>query len=255
MSANLAVSWPSIMGQGFDTTRWSMVLAARDGTDEAARRALGSLCEAYWMPVYAYIRRRGHGSDEAADLTQGYFALLLEKNFLASVRPELGRFRSFLLRSVQHFLSNERDRERAVKRGGGQIPVSLSAVDSEGRLALEPRDDRTPEVAFERQWAVTLLERTMARLTREATEKGRAPQLEILKAFLTEAGPAPSYGEAAARLRTSEAALRVAVHRLRRRFGEALRSEISETVADPAEVDAEIRHLFASLESPRSGAP
>ncbi len=243
------------MPNRFDTTRWSMVLAARDGSDETARRALSSLCEAYWVPIYAYVRRRGHGPDDAADLTQGYFALLLEKNFLADVRPELGRFRSFLLKSVQHFLSNERDRATALKRGGARPSFSLSSVDSEGHLAFEPRDDQTPEVVFERQWALTLLERAMARLTRDATEKGRAPQFEVLKEFLTEAGPQRSYRDVAAQLKSNEVAVKVAVHRLRRRYGEALRAEILETVTAPGDVDGELRHLFAALESHPSGTP
>lgn len=235
------------MADRFDTTRWSVVLAARQGSDEAARRALASLCETYWAPIYAFLRRRGHGPDEAADLTQGYFVVLLEKNLLAAVRPELGRFRAFLLASVQHFVSDERDRARAIKRGGGITPVSLSGFDSERRFAVEPRDDRTPEVAFERRWALTVLERAMARLKEESTANGRGSQFEALKGFLTESGPPASHREVAERLMTTEGAVKVAVHRLRRRFGEVLRLEIEETVADPAQVDEEIRHLFAAL--------
>jgi len=236
------------MTERFDTTRWSVVLTARDGAGDAGRQALGWLCEAYWYPVYAFIRRQGHGPDEAADLTQGYFARLLEKHYLEDVRPELGRFRSFLLKSVQHFLSNERDRERALKRGGGKAPISLDGLDPERRLALEPRDDLTPEAEFERLWAVALLERTMERVAEEAAAKGRSRQFRLLKNCLTDTGSGSSYLDLSRELKVGESAVKVAVHRLRRRFGELLRAEIAETVADPREVDAEIRHLFAVLE-------
>jgi RNA polymerase sigma-70 factor (ECF subfamily) len=242
------------MRGGFDTTRWSIVLAARDGTGESAQRALSWLCEAYWYPVYAFVRRRGHDPDEAADLTQGYFTRLLEKDYLDDVRPELGRFRSFLLKSVQHYLSNERDRARAHKRGGGRDPVSLDGLDAERRLALEPRDDRTPESFFEQLWATSLLERALDSLKAEATAKGRIGHFELLAPFLTQAAGA-SYQEVAAELRVSESAVKVAVHRLRRRFGELLREEIAATVREPGEVDSEIRHLFAVLERRGSRAP
>jgi len=235
------------MAERFDTTRWSVVLAARAQTGEVARQALGWLCEAYWYPVYAFVRRQGNAPDDAADLTQGYFARLLEKDYLADVRPELGRFRSFLLKSVQHFLSNERDRERALKRGGGKAPISLDGLDPERRLNLEPRDDSTPETEFERLWAVALLERTMERVAGEAAAKGRSQQFDLLKSCLTDTGSGPSYHDLSRQLKVGESAVKVAVHRLRRRFGELLRAEIAETVADPSEVDDEIRHLFAVL--------
>jgi len=241
------------MPERFETTRWSVVLAAREGTGEPARRALAWLCEAYWHPVYAFIRRQGHEPDAAADLTQGYFTRLLEKDDLEDVRPELGKFRSFVVKSVQHFLSNERDRAHALKRGGRGAVLSLDALVAERRLALEPRDDSTPEAIFERRWALTLLERAMERLAQEAEEKGRREQLEQLKGFLTDAGPGPSYRAVAARLGVSDATVKVAVHRLRRRYGELLRAEIAETLGDPAEVDAEIRHLFSVLERRRPG--
>ncbi len=237
-----------VMPGRFDTTRWSLVLAAREGGGDNTRRALSWLCEAYWYPVYAFIRRRGHDPDAAADLTQGYFALLLEKHYLADVRPELGKFRSFLLKSVQHFLSNALDRERARKRGGGMRAISLDGLDAERRLALEPRDARTPEAAFEWLWATSLLERTLERMRVEAAAKGRGMQFELLAAYLTETCGAPSYREAAQQLDASESAVKVAVHRLRRRFGELLREEIAETVQGPGEVETEIRHLLATLE-------
>jgi RNA polymerase sigma-70 factor (ECF subfamily) len=233
----------------FDTTRWSVVLTARDRTGETARQALGWLCEAYWPPVYTFIRRQGYEPDEAADLTQGYFALLLEKDYLGDVRPELGKFRSFLLKSVQHFLSNERDRERAQKRGGGVNPISLDGLDSGKRLSLEPRDDLTPEAEFEREWALALLERVMAALARDAATKGRSRQFDLLKGCLTDTGSGLPYHEVARQLKVGESAVKVAVHRLRRRFGELLREEIAETVADPGGVDAEIRYLLAVLGS------
>jgi RNA polymerase sigma-70 factor (ECF subfamily) len=242
------------MPERFDTTRWSVVLAARDATGESARKALAWLCEAYWHPVYAFVRRRGYGPEEAADLTQGYFARLIEKRDLKQVRPELGKFRSFVLKSVQHYVSNERDRERALKRGGGRGRVSLDGLEAERRLALEPRDDLTPEALFERTWALAVLERSIRRLSSEASAKGRLRQFEILGGFLTEAG-GPSYADAGRELGMDEPAVKVAVHRLRRRFGEHLRAEIAETVAEPGGVDAEVRHLLSILERTGSRAP
>ena len=231
----------------FATTHWSVVLAAggRDSTE--SRRALEALCEAYWYPVYAFVRRQGYGADEARDLTQGYFLRLLDKDFLADVRPELGRFRSFLIASVKHFLSNERDRERALKRGGGQATVPLDGELAEGRYRIEPPDTLTPEMLFERRWATTVLDRALERLRTQASRESEAARFERLKAYLTGVSPASSYREAAADLDMSEAAVKTAVHRWRKRFGEVLRAEIAETLSDPREVDDEIRYLLTRL--------
>ncbi len=235
------------MGAKFTTTQWSRVQTARDGNDSEARRALNELCQSYWHPLYAFIRRQGHDPDGAGDLTQAFFAELLEKDLLRLVDPSAGRFRSFLLASLKHFLSHERDRARALKRGGGVQTVSLDARAAEDRLDSRAVDRLTPEEIYERQWALTALDRSLDRLHRAAVESGTAEQFERLKPYLTgEASRAP-YREVAAELGMTEGAVRGAVHRLRRRFGETLRAEIAETVADPADVDDEIRHLLTVI--------
>jgi RNA polymerase sigma-70 factor (ECF subfamily) len=231
--------------RGFETTQWSIVLAAGRSASGDAREALAVLCERYWYPVYAFVRGRGHGADEAEDLTQAFFAKLLEKHYVRDADPERGRFRSFLLAAVTHFLSNERDRETALKRGGGRAVVSLDAEDAEGRYRLEPSHDMTPERVFRRRWALMLLERAVARLREEAERAGQAERFERLTACLT--GDAVPHAEVAAALGMSEGAVKVAVHRLRRRYRELLRAEIADTVADPAAVDDELRELFAAL--------
>jgi RNA polymerase sigma-70 factor (ECF subfamily) len=230
----------------FDSTRWSIVLAAARDPSERARAALSDLCETYWYPVYAYVRRRGHAPDEAEDLTQAFFAKLLEKRYVRDADPERGRFRSFLLAAVKHFLSNERDRVEALKRGGGRPLVSLDLETAEGRYRVEPSHDVTPERVYERRWALTLLDRTLARLRAEYERAGQAPRFERLKGYLT--GEASGgYAEAMAALGLSEGAVKVAVHRLRRRYRELLRAEIAETVEDASAVEGELRALFAAL--------
>ncbi len=231
----------------FSTTQWSQVLGARDGCDSEADHALESLCRTYWYPLYAFVRRQGHDQEAARDLTQAYFAELLEKDFLKEVEPELGRFRSFLLVSLKHFLSHERDRAQALKRGGGARIFSLDAEGAEERLSGEAVDQLTPEQIFERQWALTVLERALERLRQEACESGSENQFEKLKSYLTGDAARAPYREVAADLSLSEGAVRAAVLRLRKRFGKSLRAEIAETVADPAEVDDEIRHLLTVI--------
>jgi RNA polymerase sigma-70 factor (ECF subfamily) len=229
------------MSDKFATTQWNVVLAARDGTEGEARRALESLCEAYWYPLYAYLRRRGRGADEARDLTQGFFADLLGRDFLGAVDQSKGRFRSFLLASLEHFLSRDREKEQAQKRGGGARPLPLDVDTAETRYRLEPADERTPEKLFERRWGLTVMERAMDRLAAEhADQKER---FERLKPCLTGSEEA-SYREVAAVLGMTEAAVKAAVHRLRQGYGRLLREEIADTVADPAEVDDELRHLL-----------
>ena len=233
------------MSNRFATTQWSVVLTARDGSNPQARQALAALCESYWYPLYAFVRRRGHSADDSADLTQAFFADLLSRDFLSSIDRSKGRFRSFLLASLEHFLSRERDKAHAVKKGSGVRPLSLDAREAEDRYQLEPQDRRTPEMLFERRWGLTVLERTMGRLRAEFADQ--PDRFERLKPSLTGAEPA-HYSEVAAGLGMSETAVKAAVHRLRQRYGRLLRDEIAETVADPAEVDDEVRHLLAVVQ-------
>ena len=237
------------MGYRFRTTRWSVVLTAGKVGSSESREALSSLCEAYWYPVYAFVRRNGHDPDEARDLTQSYFVAALEKNYIGDARPDIGRFRSFLLASVKHFLSKEREREQALKRGGGQVIETLDLTAAEERYASEKTAGRvSPDVLFERRWALTVLERAMARLEREFEDAGKLEQLRGLRPHLTGEGRAVPYRELAEQLGTSEGAVKVTVHRSRRRFGELLRAEIAETVAKPEDVDDEVRYLLQILQ-------
>ena len=233
------------MSRRFATTRWSVVLAAR-GADPKGRQALSTLCQDYWHPIYAFIRRQGYGAEEARDLTQGYFLLLLEKSVLLDFRPAQGRFRSFLLASVRHFLSDARDRERAAKRGGGQAPIPLDEAFAEESYRREPHTELTPEEIFERRWAFTVIDRAVRRLREDSERRGSLARFERLKEFLTGAG-SDSYREAASDLGMTEDAVKAAVHRLRRRYGEMLRREVEETVADPSQVDDEIRDLLGVI--------
>jgi len=235
-----------VAGRRFATTRWSLVLGARDGDTVDAQEALAELCESYWFPLYAFVRRQGYRAEDAADLTQGFFAKLLEKDYLQDVRPEAGRFRSFLLASLKHFLYNEWDRRQAQKRGGRVPKISLDAELAENRYGVEPVETHTPEDLYERQWALTVLERSLGRLEAE-TPPAKLPRLARLRPFLIEASHDVTYAEIGAELGLSESGVKVAVHRLRRQFGLALRQEIGQTVADPSEVDDEIRHLLTSL--------
>lgn len=227
----------------FVTTRWSVVLSARAGDSPESSRALEDLCRAYWYPLYAHVRRLGHAPADAEDLTQAFFARLLEKRWLAAADQDRGRFRSFLLGSLKHFLANERDRARAQKRGGHVRIVPLDPASGESWLQHEPASTRTPDREFDRRWALALLETVLARLEQEYTAHGKAPLFHLLKGTL---GAAPA-ATPAAQLAMSEGAMRVAAHRLRRRYRDLLRDEIAQTVATPAEVEAELRHLLAAL--------
>jgi RNA polymerase sigma-70 factor (ECF subfamily) len=231
----------------FQTTNWSILLQATEGSSTAARAALGRLCETYWPPVYAFIRSRGHSPQDAEDLTQSYFACFFEKDYVHDFRPEAGRFRTFLRASVGHFLANEWDRSRALKRGGRHVKLSLDTASAEERLRLEPVDRLTPETVYERQWAAALLARCLGRLREEQSAAGGEGRFERLKGLLSSDGPAADYSTVARELGLTESTIRVAVHRLRRRFGEILREEIAETLADPSEVDAEIRWMIDRL--------
>jgi RNA polymerase sigma-70 factor (ECF subfamily) len=237
----------------FETTRWSLVLAAGGENSSAARDALASLCEAYWYPLYAYVRRRGADADDARDLTQGFLTSLLERRDFGRLRPDRGRFRAFLLASLKHFLSNDAARQRALKRGGGVVPLPLVFDDAfdnaEQRYRIEPIESATPETLYERRWAFMLIERVLSQLRQEWERKGRAAEFDALKESLLQSAPAAGYAAVAERLGTTEGNIRVAVHRLRRSFQIRLRQHISETVADPGDVDDEIRYLVRAVGS------
>jgi RNA polymerase sigma-70 factor (ECF subfamily) len=232
----------------FHTTHWSLVLAAGRESSPDSRRALAELCEAYWFPLYVYVRRRVGNADDAQDLTQEFFARLLAQNAVAAADPDRGRFRSFLLASLKNFLANEWDKGQAKKRGGGQAPISLDFAKADSRYDLDPADNDTPERLFERQWTLTLLEQVMSRLREEHVAAAKLMQFDVLKSFLTGGKSAGGYGEAAKKLGVTEAAAKAAAHRLRKRYRELLRNEIAQTVAEPDDLDDEIGWLFRSLE-------
>ena len=231
----------------FPTTRWGRVVAAGDREASEASEALAEFCDAYWYPLYAFIRRKGHGPDDARDLTQGYFARLLERRPFAAADPSRGRFRSFLLADCRHFLAHEHERAAALRRGGGRPVLSIDARDAEGRYLLEPAADQPPERRFERDWALALLAAVLAGLRREYEDSGRGPTFEAIKGVLTDGRLPAAQAEIARRLGTTESAVQVAAHRLRRRYREAIRAAIAATVADEAEVDDELHALFAAL--------
>jgi RNA polymerase sigma factor (sigma-70 family) len=232
----------------FPTTRWTLVVAAGDPRRKDARSALVSLCEKYWYPLYAYLRRRGYAPDQAQDLTQEFFMRVLEGRYLDRADPEKGRFRSFILTSLKFFAADEQDRQRAQKRGGAAaVSLEFSSGESgEERYQREPGHNETPDRIFERRWALSMLERVMDRLRDEFVQHGRPENFERMKVFLLGQSEAP-YADLAREMNTSEGALKVAIHRLRKRYRELLRQEIADTVADPAEVESELRYLAAVL--------
>jgi len=239
----------------FDTTNWSVVLRAGSDRSSAAREALGVLCSAYWYPVYAMVRRYGYDSESARDMTQAYFARFLEKDWVKQVRPEHGRFRSFLLVSVRNFLHNERDWERAEKRGGGARPLSLDGAAAEERYALEPAASETPETIFEKAWAEEVLARALERLRSEEIEKDGPERFEQLRGHLTGDESAASYKDLAEEWGVSESTPRVTLHRMRKRLGAILREEIAGTLSDPADVGEELRHLLTTVGKRGGEAP
>jgi RNA polymerase sigma factor (sigma-70 family) len=226
----------------FATTHWSVVIAAA-GPSPDADKALAELCETYWYPVYAFVRRSGHSTDDAADLTQAFFARILEKGYVKDARPDRGRFRSFLLASLSHFLSNERDWRCAKKRDGAVPHVPLDVETGEHRYRLEPADPLTPERIYERRWTLTVLDNAMAALARKYRQTGRGELFPRLKPHLTGEDP-PSYRELGEALGMSEGSLRIAVHRLRKEFASTLRAAIAETVERPEDVEDELRYLL-----------
>lgn len=236
------------LGAGrFATTHWSVVRAAGRPDSVHYRQALETLCRTYWFPLYAYLRRQGYDRESAQEHTQAFFARLLEKHSVRLADPKRGKFRSFLLMSLKNFLADERDRERAKKRGGGRKILSLDFENAESRYSLEPADRLSPQKVFERSWALTVLERTMARLQAEADTEKKGKVFDHLKVYLTIKESSVPYSDAAERLEMSEGAVRVAVHRLRRRYRELLRDEIAQTVCSEEEIDQEIRDLFSAL--------
>jgi RNA polymerase sigma-70 factor (ECF subfamily) len=237
------------MNLGFDTTNWKVVLEAA-GDSDTSRAALSALCEAYWYPVYAFIRRQGNARADAEDLTQAYFARFLEKRYLKDVRPEAGRFRAFLLVSVKHFLSNQRDHAHALKRGGGQQPLSLDTASGEARYLYEPVDGVNPEVLFERSRASAVLQQALDALEAEVRDTEGAERFARLKPHLTGEATAETYERIAGELGVTESAVRVGLHRLRQRFGAVLRREVERTVADPFDVDEELRYLLSIVAGP-----
>ena len=231
----------------FQTTHWSVVLAAGQRVTPQSAEALEKLCRTYWYPLYAYIRRQGYDAHDAQDLTQAFFARFLEKNYLGDVDRAKGKFRSFLLASLKHFLANEWDKARAKKRGGAQTFIPLDNGSAETRYGLEPAHDETADKIYERRWALTLLDQVLARLQGEYVAAGKTRSFDELKVFLTGEKSSAPYSEVAAKLKLTEGAVKVAVHRLRHRYRELLRAEIAQTVGSPDEIDAELRHLFAAL--------
>jgi len=231
----------------FATTHWSVVLEAKGGESPLAAEALEKLANIYWYPLYVYVRRKGHGPHDAQDLTQEFFARLLRGKLLQTVEQRKGKFRSYLLTSLEHFLVKDWLRANRLKRGGGQLLFSLDEAEAENRYAFEPADPASPEKIYERRWAMTLLEQAMKRLETECQQQSKSAFFEHLKNLLTCDAPEASYHELAAALGMSEGAVRTALHRLRQRFGALLRDEIAQTVARPEEIDEELRSLFTAF--------
>jgi RNA polymerase sigma factor (sigma-70 family) len=232
----------------FVTTRWTLVAAAAaDSSDPQRQEALGDLCQAYWPPLYAFLRRRGHSPEDAQDLTQGFFARVLERRDFRAADPARGRFRSFLLSALQHYAINEHERASTVKRGGRVQRLSLDFEEVERTYVLEARHDDSPDRVFNRKWAAISLDRALVRLRDECHTLGKGALADALLPYLTDTGQLPAYRTVAEQLGLTEGATKVAVHRLRQRFGAILRLEIAETVLAPADVDDEVRELIRAL--------
>lgn len=237
-------------GDCFATTHWSVVVAAGGADSQEASRALEELCRAYWYPLYSYIRRQGRSREDAEDLTQGFFERFLSSNPFAGVGAEKGRFRAFLLASLKHFLANEADREGRRKRGGGWQRISLDWNHAEERWTVDTALEAgggSPEVAYDRAWAESLLEQVVGRLEAECAADGRGPLFQCARGYLMVGEAAIPYADAASTLGMEEGAVRVAVHRLRKRYRELLRAELARTLSDPSMVTDELRALRAAL--------
>ncbi len=233
----------------FATTHWTVVITAGRRSTPQAERALEELCCVYWYPLYAFVRRQGYSREDAEDLTQGFFARFLQRNYLDKLSSEKGRFRAFLLAALKHYLANEYDRSRRQKRGGGEQTLSLDWQDADTRYQIEPADCLSPDRLYDRAWAMTLLAKVISRLRREDAAEGKADVFDRLKPFLMADKSGIPYAQAARDLGLNEGALRVAVHRLRRRYRELLRQELAETVSDPAMLQEELTALFGAFES------
>jgi RNA polymerase sigma-70 factor (ECF subfamily) len=231
----------------FRTTHWSVVLAAGDVGSPEAGEALEKLCRSYWYPLYAYVRRKGYDAHDAQDLTQEFFARLLARNYLSVADRSRGKFRSFLLGSLEHFLAREWTKAHAQKRGGGQAVLSLDETDAENRYLLEPAHELTAEKIFDRRWATTLLDQAMSRLREECVASHKGDFFGRVESLLSGEKGEASYADIASALKMSEGAIKVAVHRLRQRYGELVRAEIAQTVTNPDEADEELQYLFAVL--------
>lgn len=231
----------------FPTTHWNIILAAGDHASPHAEAALETLCQAYWYPLYAFVRHLGHAPPDAQDLVQAFFARLLEKRDLAKAQPGLGRFRSYLLTALRHFLANEWDRDQAAKRGGGWYHLQLDQALAERQYHHELAHEQTAETIYERSWAWTVLDRVQRRLEEEFSAADQSQRFNFLNQFLPGQEPQMTYAEVAAQLGLSDGAIKGAVHRLRQRYGSLLREEIAKTVAAPGEIAEEIRHLIAAL--------
>jgi RNA polymerase sigma-70 factor (ECF subfamily) len=245
-SSNGAGTSPGAGGR-FETTQWSLVLAAGQRGSAAAEEALARLCALYWYPVFAFVRRQGYRAEDAQDLTQGFFARLIEKGDLRAADRSRGRFRSFLLTNCRYFLANERDRALAQKRGGGRMPLSVDVVAAELRYERAVAHSETPERLYDRQWCLTLLDGVFEALRAEYAGTGRAGLFDRLKEFLTAGADAGTHADAARELGTSAGAVKVAVHRLRRRYREELRRRVADTVGSDQDVEDEIRYLLKTL--------
>ena len=234
-------------GGRFATTRWTMVNAAGHRSDPHAAAALGELCQIYWPPLYSYLRGRGHATEEAQDLTQGFFARLLERQDIRAADPARGRFRGFLLTALKRYVINEHERGASMRRGGRQVHLALDFEDAERVYALERRNEDTPERVFDRKWAAITLDRALQRLRVECELAGKTAEANALLPYLTDTGELPPYRAVAASLELTEGAVKVAVHRLRQRFGAMLRLEVGETVLEPDEVEDEMRELIRAV--------
>ena len=249
MTVSRSTPTSTARGDLFVTTRWTVVLSAGRKSSPQSDRALGELCQTYWYPLYAYVRRQGHTKEDAEDLAQAFFARFLEKNYLEGLSAERGKFRAFLLASLKHFLANEWDKANRQKRGGGARHLSLDWQSADERYHLDPPDPSSPDRAFDREWALALLERVITRLRDDCTADGKAKLFEQAKGYLMVGEKTIPYAEAAQHLGLDEGAVRVAVHRLRKRYRQLLRDEIAQTLSDPAQVAEELRSLQAALAS------
>ena len=239
---------PTRSGTGrFATTHWSMVLAAGSPGSPRYHQALETLCKTYWFPVYLYLRQHGHNAHQAEDYTQGFLTYLLEKRALHRADPTCGRFRSFLLGTLKHFLTGERDRAKTQKRGGGCKMLSLDFAEAETRYAIQPVDDLSPERLFDKYWALTVLNRTVGKLKAESENAGKQNQFSALKIYIASEGNSVPYRDVTAKLEMTEGAVKVAVHRLRKRYRELLRDEIAQTVDTEDQIDDEIQALFSAV--------